>query len=43
MTAIVTIKINCGCGFTATKIEDGEKHVTTTGHTLHLQGEIKSN
>ncbi len=38
---MMTIRINCGCGFKTAKIEEAEKHANTTQHTLHVQGEVK--
>lgn len=39
---MTTIRINCGCGFQCTGIVEAQKHSDTTGHTMHLQGEVKS-
>ena len=36
------LKINCGCGERFTSIIDAERHSSTTGHTLHILGTIRS-
>ena len=35
------VKVNCGCGFTSTDLVEGQAHAVTTGHTLHIFGEIR--
>lgn len=36
------LKVNCGCGHSASSVEDGLAHAETTGHTLHITGEIRA-
>lgn len=38
--AHTTIKINCGCGFRTSSINEAEQHALQNGHTLHVAGEV---
>lgn len=35
------LNVYCGCGEVFHNIVDGEFHASTTGHTLHVTGEIR--
>lgn len=41
--ATVNIKVPCGCGYTATNLEEAVRHADETGHTLTVLGTVKSN
>lgn len=37
-----SINIHCGCGFRVTELGKAAEHARTTGHTLHISGEVRS-
>lgn len=39
---LTTLKIHCGCGFSAQTIKEAEEHAESTQHTLHITGEIRT-
>lgn len=40
--ARVTVKYSCGCGFSATTLEEAIQHSDEEHHTLTAAGEVKS-
>jgi len=40
--AKVTVKYSCGCGFSATTLEEAIQHSDEEHHTLTAVGEVKS-
>lgn len=35
------LRVHCGCGAAFDSVDDGIHHAATTGHTLHISGEIR--
>ena len=38
----LTLKVHCGCGLSLVSIGEGVQHAESTGHTLHITGEIRA-
>lgn len=40
---ISTVKYTCGCGFKSESRNKAEEHVTATGHSVIVSGELRRN